>query len=179
MRCFIAVKPSDAVLENLSPVLSRLRAYNGLKTLDPKNIHLTIFFLGEVPVPDAVSERLNKIRFKPFDVEVSGIGCFPSVHRPRVIWAGVKGGGESLNLLHSRIYDLISDMGYAKNVGFHPHITLARVKDSSAGKNMASVVGDFADSEFGAFQAGEYLLFASTLSCSGPIYHVLSSFPFM
>jgi hypothetical protein len=62
------------------------------------NLHITLWFIGEVE--DHRSEDLLRILNRPFDepafdIDVSGLGMFPPSGAPRVIWLGVRSGGES------------------------------------------------------------------------------------
>ena len=57
------------------------------------NLHLTLKFLGNVPVSeipklsDAIARAVSGV--KPFDLSVSGCGVFPPKGRPNVLWIGV------------------------------------------------------------------------------------------
>ena len=67
---------------------------------------------------------------EPFEIEVKGLGAFPSAKQPRVIWAGVT----ALNLkplldLQESIVNSLARIGHRPDdQRFHPHVTLGRIK---------------------------------------------------
>ena len=69
-----------------------------LKIVKPQNIHLTVRFLGNIspPMVDAVYEEMKQVSFAPFEIDLRGLGAFPRLSRPRIIWAGIKRGADEL-----------------------------------------------------------------------------------
>jgi len=132
-RTFLAV----AVPEALAPRLARLRsrlatAAPGARWAVTPPDHITLAFLGEVDVTD-----LNALcraaagaasAFPRFDLRLRGLGAFPGIERPRVVWAGVNGPGlETLRALQAALARGAADLGYPAEVAsFHPHVTLGR-----------------------------------------------------
>jgi 2'-5' RNA ligase len=99
----------------------------------PEGIHLTLKFLGDVD-----REQLPEIEralcsacapHAPLELRVGALGCFPNARRPRVLWVGVQAPGERLVHLQRDVERAIIPLGYpADRRGFHPHLTLGRVK---------------------------------------------------
>jgi 2'-5' RNA ligase len=65
-----------------------------VKWVEAENLHLTLKFLGEVPEGQiaAITETLSAIAQAtlPFTFAVKGVGGFPDLRRPRVLWVGVE-----------------------------------------------------------------------------------------
>ena len=100
----------------------------------PGAMHLTLKFLGQVPevrvdeIAAAVRSALFGVR--PFEIEVSGLGGFPDVARPRVLWAGVGAGAPELARVAAAVDRALLPLGFPlEERGFTAHVTLARVKE--------------------------------------------------
>ena len=67
-----------------------------LKMVKPKNIHLTVRFLGDIQqsMVDAIYEEMKQITFTSFQIQLEGLGAFPKLSYPRVVWAGIKRGAK-------------------------------------------------------------------------------------
>ncbi len=95
-----------------------------------ENFHLTLEFLGEAE-PGKVSVILNDLikgaaQSKSFSLKVVGLGAFPSLLRPRVLWTGIRGNIIELNKLQANIHRELSKSGISlENRAFKSHITLA------------------------------------------------------
>jgi RNA 2',3'-cyclic 3'-phosphodiesterase len=94
--------------------------------------HLTLLFLGEVPSEAIarISERLLPIGLSvaPFEFRLEGIGAFPTVTEPRVVWVGVGSGREELTDLARRIRSALEGEVRIPREPFVPHLTLFRVR---------------------------------------------------
>ena len=130
-RLFIALELPEGCRETLADLAVPLR---GVRWLPANHLHLTIAFLGDVPreAELRLRESLAAVRVPPFTLPVKGIGTFGNT-RPTVIWAGVGTAHPHLFALHKRVHDAL----FATRLDpalrpFHPHITLARLKDVSA-----------------------------------------------
>lgn len=67
---------------------------DALRWTRTENLHLTLAFLGEMPeerVP-ALTEALTgaAARVAPFALRLAGVGGFPGLSRPRVVWASAE-----------------------------------------------------------------------------------------
>ena len=122
MRAFVAI--DLPALEGPLP--------SGLRPED----HLTLHFFEELPVervPPVVEAMTEAARaWAPFTVEVHGIGAFPRLDRPRVVWAGVGEGSTEVQGLTNRLRQSLATRGFAiERRPFVPHLTLARVRSST------------------------------------------------
>jgi 2'-5' RNA ligase len=69
----------------------------------------------------------------PFRLVVSGVGAFPNLRQPRVLWVGISGEIEKLLVLQQRIDDGLVPLGFAKEArSFTPHLTLARLREGAS-----------------------------------------------
>jgi RNA 2',3'-cyclic 3'-phosphodiesterase len=95
--------------------------------------HLTLQFFEDLPADQlpAVVEILSAVAASasPFELEVRGVGAFPSVQRPRVVWAAIGEGGSALQSLTERLRQTLIGRGFpAERRPFVPHVTLNRVR---------------------------------------------------
>lgn len=176
IRTFIAIDIDD---DNVREKLARVRDYllgskADLKPVTTENIHLTIRFIGEIPL-SKVNELCrilqNNLVFKPFKMKIEGLGVFPNIHRPRVIWAGVTEGASELTILHSNIEKLIRPLGIPPNrEKFTPHITIARVKSSRNIHKLIKYLEQYINEFFGEILVDKVKVKRSILTPKGPIY---------
>jgi len=147
-----------------------------LKLVKPKNIHMTMRFLGNItpPLIDLIYEAMQKVSFSPFDVEIRGLGAFPSLRYARVVWAGIRRGVEQLSDIFSQLEPELRKLGFKPDPkGFSPHLTLARVKSARNKAELIRCIKESADYEFGIVKAECLRLKRSVLTPKGPIYSTL------
>ena len=98
IRVFIAVKLPDHVIRKLSELQLDLKKHGlKIKWSRPENIHLTLKFLGDI-LPDDIDPVCRVVNdavkdFMPISLYTAGVGFFPGIRRPRVLWTGGGGGG--------------------------------------------------------------------------------------
>jgi 2'-5' RNA ligase len=139
VRSFIAIElPEDvkAALKNVEGILSR-NDPGIAKWVDPNAVHLTLKFLGGVPVEklDAIiSVVQDAVRgISPFNLTIQGLGAFPNLRRTRVVWVGLSGDLEFLQKLQENIELNLVPLGFpAEDRSFTPHLTLARVRENAS-----------------------------------------------
>ncbi len=170
MRTFVAVEiNNDEVLESIKKIQSDLdlRA----KPVALENIHFTLLFLGEISeqISFKVQEALSSIKFVEFDVEFQGIGAFPKVSQPRVIWVGTdEKGGEQLCNLASQVESALSPLGFQRDKPFRSHVTIFRIKNKV--RNISDKLTKFSSERFGIQQVSEIKFKQSVLTPEGPNY---------
>jgi 2'-5' RNA ligase len=178
IRSFIAFDlDSELVIRRLSEVQTKLVNTGAiLKLVKPQNIHITMRFLGNIS-PSMVSsiyEEMGKIAFASFDVEIKGLGVFPKLKYPRVIWAGIRKGADELNNIFNQLEPLLRKLGLKPDSkGFSPHLTIARVKTGKNKGELVQRIQELADHEFGIIRADCLKLKKSVLTSKGPIYSTL------
>ncbi len=152
---------------------------SGIRWVKAANVHLTLRFLGDIPqesVPRLAASLREKLSgFGSFDVALSGMGGFPDLRRPRVIWIGTGEGTEWLSLLAEKVESSCIESGFGKgDKKFSSHLTLGRVKFP---KGLESLLDKIGHTEFRSpkFAVGEVLVVKSDLSSAGPKYTKLES----
>jgi len=178
IRSFVAFEINEgSILKRFTSVQQALIDTGAdMKLVKPKNIHVTVRFLGEIsPVMvDEVCEEMNSITFKPFEIELRGMGAFPNLRRVRVVWVGIRGGSEVITDIFNQLENGLCKLGFTPDRrGFSPHITIARVR---SGKNRELLIRQIlsrSDYDFGTIKADSLKLMKSVLTPRGPIYSTL------
>ncbi len=179
IRTFIAVEiDNDEVLKRLSAVRDALlESRADLKPVATENMHITLKFIGEIPITTV--QRLcnilsENLRFSVFKASIAGLGVFPNIRRPRVIWAGVSDGLDELTRLHNEVEKLTSRLGIARDKEkYIPHITLARVKSSRNLPRLVKIIEQYMDTVFGVIIVDHVSVKRSILTPSGPVYSTI------
>jgi 2'-5' RNA ligase len=175
IRSFFAFDIEDnRIVRRISEVQGMLNNTGAdLKPISTQNMHLTIKFLGDIPVSmvDAIYEEMKKIRFSSFKIEIRGLGAFPKLNYPRIIWAGIKRGSELLEDIFSQLEYRLMSLGFKKEYkGFSPHLTIARVRTGRNKARLVNLIMELEDYEFGIANADYLRLKKSDLTPRGPIY---------
>jgi len=139
IRSFIAIELPQNVKNGLAKLISELaRAEHPfVKWVNPESVHLTLKFLGNIPfkqvaeISKAIEEAAQGIL--PFHLEVSGLGVFPNLKQPRVLWVGIKGEIDNLLKLQQNVDSALAPLGFAEEKRpFTPHLTLARLRERAS-----------------------------------------------
>ena len=168
---------NESVLKRLTEVQAQLMKTGAdLKIVEPKNIHITLRFLGNVTAEmvEQIYEGMKKIQFVPFDVKIWGVGAFPDARYPRVVWAGINEGPNELREIFRQLEPHLCSLGFAPDPkGFSPHLTIARVRSSRNKVELAKFINENAAYEFGVVRAAYLRLKRSDLTPKGPLYSTL------
>jgi len=182
VRTFIAVEMSPRVIARAGDLIDKLRvAPAEINWVRPQQMHLTLKFLGDVPdteTPDICRVVADAAAgFEPFEIICRGAGAFPNVRQPRTLWIGIEDGADELKRLQAEIDEALkTKLGYAKEQrGFHPHLTIGRVKRELPGDR--GQLGELVEKNvhFDADLAiiDEVVTFASFLGRGGPNHEAL------
>ena len=185
VRAFIAIDlPQDIrrLLRRRIEVLKEALDDTAVRWVRPEAVHLTLRFLGETRlerVTDLKSRLENLARGEPvFSFKVGGLGCFPNMNTPRVVWLGVQEESGALLRLQRSVEDMCREIGFAaERRGFSPHLTLGRVRrgaEAETGIELARLVGAEEAEPSGRAQVDEVVLFQSELRPEGAIYRRLA-----
>lgn len=185
VRSFIAIELPPELKAELAALEERLKAgrHSFVKWVDPDSVHLTLKFLGGVPV-DTIPSIVEAISsaaqpWPPFSLQIGGSGAFPNWQRPQVFWVGIGGEIGGLTALHRELESALSPLGFPpESRAFSPHLTLGRLRDRASAEDRRRF-GQWAQSvQFGAqesFQVNALRLMKSQLTPEGPVYSLLAS----
>jgi len=181
IRSFIAFDiNSESTLEKIATIQNLLTKTGAdLKLVEPKNIHITLRFLGNITpnTAEKIFEEMKKIQFIPFNVKICGTGAFPNPRYPRVVWAGITEGADQLRSIFNQLEPRLQGLGFSPDPkGFSPHLTIARVKSGRNKTELARFLNENASYEFGTVHADCLRLKRSDLTPKGPIYSTLKEF---
>jgi len=181
IRSFIAFDiDSESVLKRMTEVQTMLTKTGAdLKLVEPKNIHMTLRFLGNITpsTVEKIFEEMKKVQFTPFDVRLHGVGAFPNPRYPRVVWAGITQGADQLRSIFEQLEPKLLGLGFAPDSkGFSPHLTIARVRSGRNRVELAKCLSENENCEFGVIDAKCLKLKRSDLTPRGPIYSTLKEF---
>ncbi|MFM8413531.1 MAG: RNA 2',3'-cyclic phosphodiesterase [Planctomycetota bacterium] len=173
-RLFVAVDLPSPLADRLAALAPTGR---GVKPVRPESIHLTLHFLGDVPVAAIPGLRaaLDEVRASPFAVELAGRGRFPPRGPSRVLWVGLAPQA-SLTALHAACGRAIQAAGLpVESRPFAPHITIARLHDTADTRLAEAFLA--AGSVPAAFPVERVVLYASDRTPSGPRHEPLHTIP--
>jgi 2'-5' RNA ligase len=195
IRAFIAIPLPQSLLERLSMLQQRLEKHmphRGVRWARSEGIHLTLKFLGDTPtgkLPD-IKQALSVVaRHTPtctFTAE--GLGCFPNLRRPRVIWVGIQEPTGTLVALRDAIEEVVAPLGYPpEGRKFTPHLTLGRIRRRTS-RGDAARIGEVVTNWVGRMDntsvetlaevtVEHFALIRSVLKPTGAEYTTLESFP--
>jgi 2'-5' RNA ligase len=148
----------------------------------PDNFHITLKFLGGVDegrIPDVIEALRGAAReHAPLDMDVAGLGAFPSAVRPRVLWAGVTAGQAPLGALAASVDAALAALGFPReDRAFSPHVTLGRVRQPRRAPALARALSANATRPFGRVAVREVALMQSHLASPGARYTALAVIP--
>ncbi len=181
IRSFIAFDiQNQGIVNRIAAAQKLLMQTNAdLKLVEPKNIHITVRFLGAMnpDMVDKVYEVMKKINFIPFNIQLQGLGVFPTVNYPRVVWAGITLGAKQLTSIFEQLEPMVHELGFAPEPnGFNPHLTIARVRSGTNKQRLVDFVTRQSEYEFGNIKATCLRLKRSQLSEMGPTYTTLKEY---
>jgi 2'-5' RNA ligase len=188
IRAFIAIELADPIKVSLSSLIAKLRSKEHhsakyVKWVNPKGIHLTLKFLGNV-APDQVPRIIEAITpspqsLSPLELKLGKLGAFPNLQRPRVIWVAITGEVKPLITLQQDIDQALAPLGFPREErSFSPHLTLGRLREQATPMERSSIGSLISATEFEGgptLEVDQICMMRSTLSPSGAIYNRLAS----
>jgi 2'-5' RNA ligase len=183
-RTFIAVELDEHLRIGLQRIQDQLRdrlPARCVRWVRPDGIHLTLKFLGDTPethmrdVVTAVTRAAAAV--EPFAFTVGGIGCFPSLRQPRVVWVGLHEPTGTLCRLRDAVEAEVAPLGFpTERRPFQPHLTLGRVQpyaSKSEVREIGEAVAALAAATLGQMSAGAVSYIKSDLRPTGAVYTTL------
>jgi 2'-5' RNA ligase len=175
-RTFIAIELSERTRRCAGELQEQLRAAGArLRWVRPQNLHFTLRFLGEIPpaqVARAVVATREAVRTaRPFVIHIAGLGAFPSLQRPQVVWLGTGAGAEALLALARSVEEALAKERLPTDPRpFRPHLTLGRARDDRSWGDLVRALERFRDASLGEERVEVVTVMESRLTPDGPIY---------
>ncbi|MBO3799839.1 MAG: RNA 2',3'-cyclic phosphodiesterase [Candidatus Brockarchaeota archaeon] len=177
VRVFVSL---DVENDNLSRRISEIQrrmveTRADLKLVDTRILHITLFFIGEVheSMVDKICEVLSRVEGHPLEIELRGLGAFPTASQPRVVFAKISKGTDEVVERAKRVSEALSSIGFRMSEEFSPHITLARVRSRVNIDKLILFIKNNADILIGGSPTSRLRLKKSTLTPRGPVYETL------
>ena len=146
-----------------------------------KNLHLTLAFIGptsgdvEVLVHKAISGTTKEC--ESFNLDMQGLGIFPSLQRPRVLWVGIKKPDRLIQLREVLVRNLMEyGIPFESEKKFIAHLSLARMKWFDSKETMTAKLEKYKNHHFQVSNVQNVHYFESILKPSGPVYLSLGEY---
>ena len=170
MRVFVAIEISNKeVINSIKKIQDKINI--DAKPVESRNFHFTLQFLGEISeeIKHKIIQALHTIEFSSFSITLKGVGAFPKLKFPRVIWIGTdENGGNMLIQLSKKVEKVMEPLGFFSDKPFKPHITIFRIK-----KKIGDITNELESQkviDFGIQEISSIKLKKSELTSHGPIY---------
>jgi 2'-5' RNA ligase len=178
MRVFVGIDLPEDIRSKLSKVQRELRPITTAARWVPmESAHLTLKFLGEISEQrlEEVHQAMTGLTWKPFIVNVRGIGFFPGARSPRVFWSGIH--APTLEALSGRIDSRMDQFGFEKEKRkYRAHVTLARSNRRTLETALVNAARPYEERDFGSFNVDRCYLYQSELTPQGPVYTKLREY---
>jgi 2'-5' RNA ligase len=185
-RAFVALLLDEATRASVGAEIERLRPLSRAVAWVPAaNLHMTLKFLGE-----RSDEQLGEVEAAlveaaavtaPFALTFHGLGAFPGLERPRILWVGIADGALPAREVQARVETALERRGIPRErQPWHPHLTIGRVFDErawrrEAGLPLRQALAAAARRSFGTLAVSHIALMRSDLSPQGARYRELAS----
>ncbi len=174
LRLFFGLEIPEPVKQRL---LSIQQPVAGARWQRADQLHLTLAFLGSAEaqqLPD-ICDAARKLAVEPFDLTVSGVGCFGHPDHPKNLWAGVR-PLEELAGLHDALNQRLESCGFGQEKRtFRPHITLSRFRKEAG--SVRELLGKRQAFHAGTLSVNSLALFESVRGEQGSVYQIIERFP--
>jgi 2'-5' RNA ligase len=183
IRTFIAIDVAPVIKAAAKKQIRHLsQIADGYRWVDPTSMHITLKFLGNVldrEIPELCRTVEDALRGTSiFDIGFRGIGAFPSVDRPRVIWMGIEDWDGAFAKMQKNLDDELS-----RRLGFQPekrdfvgHLTLGRAQEQRPySPDLADMLDSNAETEFGGMEVDQVIVFSSFPDKGGPTYTAMDT----
>ena len=168
-RLFVALELPQPLQQRLADLPMALP---GLRRVPPKQLHVTLYFIGDRAQPDDVRDALAEVRSPPVALTLQGTGRWPGV-----LWAGVKQEA-ALTALQQRVTQALGSCGLEPEARpFRPHITLGRFRARRPPARLDAWLRTQRDLSAPTIDLPEFCLYSSELTPTGARYGILQRFP--
>lgn len=170
MRVFVAIEiTSDKIINSISKFQSEINI--NAKPVELHNLHFTLQFLGDISqdVVEKIIVVLKSVKFSKFMVDFKGVGVFPKLKFPRIVWIGTDEKSAKLLIeLAKNVENVLLPLGFTVDKPFKPHITVFRIKNKI--EEIEKELNKFKLIDFGTQEITGFKLKQSVLSSNGSVY---------
>jgi 2'-5' RNA ligase len=169
-RVFFALWPDALTAAALGRAAQEAARACGGRPTRPQTIHLTLAFIGNVPVDRVMAlQQLAALVEAPcFDLQLDHIGFW---RHNRIVWAGAGGVPQALTLLASRLNGLLREADFrVEDRSFAAHVSLLRKADCRGGAERQIAFAPL------RWPVTEFVLVESVLRPEGASYRPLARF---
>jgi 2'-5' RNA ligase len=144
----------------------------------PDHIHLTLVFLGDtlresVPTVESVMDDVTRSQSR-FALRLKGTGWFGRGRLPRVIWAGAADPSGQLGMIQLALDTRLREVGFFwPPQEFVEHVTVGRVKEDQSRNELARILDELPEEEYGQCDVTQLSLVESRLTPTGPVYRTV------
>lgn len=177
LRCFIGIK--FPLLKQIDPLLKALGRPDTdsavkLRITPPKNLHLTLKFLGAVDTAHEaeLSAALAAVAAEntEFRLNCSGIGFFKDS-----LWLGIQPNNALLDLV-GKLNESLATLGFqAETKPYTPHITVARFGVLAKPK-LQKIAERFENKGWGEIKVNKFHLYRSETMPEGAMYYIMNKY---
>jgi len=179
IRAFIAIPLNPKIQRTIERIQDHLsKNNNNVNWVKPENIHITLKFLGDIN-----TEQINSVKqalanlcqnTRPFKVELSRLGAFPHIDRPRTLWVGVIDSKQQLSRIAVSLNKALVKLGFQSGQKpFTSHITIGRIRSQKNINYLSQIMSEFSLPADSIQNIKSVILYQSTLTPQGPIYEPL------
>ncbi len=186
IRCFFCIDLPQELKQKINDFIVGLRRiYPEIKWVRYQGLHITLKFIGEIKqtkverLIKSADSVLKSVLLEDFlHLSIKGVGSFPDWSRPRVLWLGVEGDLDGLNILWRAVQKASKAEGFpVDKKPFTPHLTIARLRPPfRIDSKLRETLHQHSESVFGDFFVKEVILNRSILKPSGAEYTPIKIF---
>lgn len=173
IRTFISI--GVPITKAVSDLMADIGDVRNLRGTPSEQMHITLRFIGDMDdsrigtVCSCIGRAASGIG--GFRIDLKGIGTFPDVGDPRILWIGASSGH-----MLERLSESIGDELDAEHIdhdrkAFRAHITVGRV---SGNADLARILKKYEDFCFGSFECDGMDLMRSILGPHGAEHRTIS-----
>ena len=177
-RLFVALPISEEIRKGCEALQAIGKTKTtSVKWIDPQQIHLTLVFLGwtDPSLRSRIEEVVQEVSegSPPFSLNVTGLGVFPRLRSPKVVWVGIP-EESALMKLQQELAHQIGLLGITMEARpYRPHLTLGRIKEGAVSDPFIHWISQEKEIQIGRCHVSQVALMESQLRPGGSEYNCL------
>lgn len=183
LRLFVAAPIAPALEAGINEILAKVSGHRSIRWALKAQLHITLRFIGafeESQVPK-LEQVLGKVAqtAKSFEAEMGGLGAFPRLDHPRVLFIPLLKGEEGFRLLEKAMTSALEGVGVKPDEKeYHPHLTLGRVRENEKPDTAVMALEEICRPHWEPWKVDRFILFKSQLAPGGSVYTRMGEFVF-